>query len=202
MRAQGLLDWLDATLFEPARGLYLDGAWIKEGKLVVAEEIYTYNQGPVLGALLELGGDANLARGAALVGSVAEHLTVREPDTQGRLVLRGEGTGDGGLFTGILVRYLALAAGDVRLPAPPALPRGNWSSIPRRLCGGTDGAHRRCQRSFRKGRRRLARLLDGTAAPGGRDVRAGHRRRTLHPAAGVDGVGSRRARPIIVSAGA
>ncbi|MGO4651207.1 glycoside hydrolase family 76 protein [Arthrobacter sp. 2RAF22] len=118
VRAQGLLDWLDATLFEPARGLYLDGAWIKEGKLVVAEEIYTYNQGPVLGALLELGGDANLARGAALVGSVAEHLTVREPDTQGRLVLRGEGTGDGGLFTGILVRYLALAAGDVRLPAP------------------------------------------------------------------------------------
>lgn len=117
-RAQGLLDWLDATLFEPTRGLYLDGAWIKEGKLVVAEEIYTYNQGPVLGALLELGGDANLARAAALVGSVAEHLTVREPDTQGKLVLRGEGTGDGGLFTGILVRYLSLAAGDLRLPAP------------------------------------------------------------------------------------
>jgi predicted alpha-1,6-mannanase (GH76 family) len=117
-RAQGLLDWLDVTLFEPTLGLYLDGVWVKEGKLVLAEEIYTYNQGPVLGALLELGGDANLARGAALVGSVAEHLTVREPDTQGRLVLRGEGTGDGGLFTGILVRYLALAAGDVRLPAP------------------------------------------------------------------------------------
>lgn len=116
-RAQGLLDWLDVTLFEPTLGLYLDGAWIKEGKLVVAEEIYTYNQGPVLGALLELGGDANLARAAALVGSVAEHLTVREPDTQGRLVLRGEGTGDGGLFTGILVRYLSLAAGDLRLPA-------------------------------------------------------------------------------------
>ena len=117
-RAQGLLDWLDATLFEPTRGLYLDGAWIKEGKLVLAEEVYTYNQGPVLGALLELGGDANLARAAALVGSVAEHLTVCGPDTQGKLVLRGEGAGDGGLFTGILVRYLALAAGDVRLPAP------------------------------------------------------------------------------------
>jgi predicted alpha-1,6-mannanase (GH76 family) len=117
-RAQGLLDWLDATLFEPTRGLYLDGAWVKEGKLVLAEEIYTYNQGPVLGALLELGGDGNLARAAALVGSVAEHLTVSRPGTQGRLVLRGEGTGDGGLFTGILVRYLELAAGDMRLPAP------------------------------------------------------------------------------------
>ncbi|MGO4582801.1 glycoside hydrolase family 76 protein [Arthrobacter sp. 2RAF6] len=117
-RAQGLVDWLDATLFEPARGLYLDGAWIREGKLVLAEEVYTYNQGPVLGALLELGGDANLARAAALVASVAEHLTICGPDTQGRHVLRSEGTGDGGLFTGILVRYLALAAGDVRLPAP------------------------------------------------------------------------------------
>ncbi|WP_442543917.1 glycoside hydrolase family 76 protein [Arthrobacter sp. KN11-1C] len=115
-RAQGLLDWLDATLFEPTRGLYLDGAWLKEGKLVLAEEVYTYNQGPVLGALLELGGDANLARAAALVGSVAEHLTVSGPAGPGRLVLRGEGTGDGGLFTGILVRYLALAASDARLP--------------------------------------------------------------------------------------
>jgi predicted alpha-1,6-mannanase (GH76 family) len=117
-RAQGLLDWLDTTLFDPALGLYLDGAWLKEGKLVLAHEIYTYNQGPVLGALLELGGDANLARAAGLVGSVAEHLTEPGPDGQRRLVLRGEGTGDRGLFTGILVRYLARAAGDVRLPAP------------------------------------------------------------------------------------
>lgn len=117
-RAQGLLDWLDTTLFDPALGLYLDGAWVKEGKLVLAQEIYTYNQGPVLGALLEMGGDANLARAAALVGSVAEHLTVPGPDGSGSLVLRGEGTGDRGLFTGIVVRYLALAAGEVRLPAP------------------------------------------------------------------------------------
>jgi predicted alpha-1,6-mannanase (GH76 family) len=117
-RAQGLLDWLNAKLFEPSRGLYLDGARIQEGKLVLAEEIYTYNQGPVLGALLELGGDANLARAAALVDSTATHLTVPvPPGTRGQLVLRGEGTGDGGLFTGILIRYLTLAAGDARLPA-------------------------------------------------------------------------------------
>ena len=32
-------------------------------------------------------------------------------------MLRSEGTGDGGLFTGILVRYLALAAVDERLSA-------------------------------------------------------------------------------------
>jgi predicted alpha-1,6-mannanase (GH76 family) len=33
-----------------------------------------------------------------------------------RSVLRCDGTGDGGLFTGILCRYLALAAADPRLP--------------------------------------------------------------------------------------
>jgi predicted alpha-1,6-mannanase (GH76 family) len=32
------------------------------------------------------------------------------------MVLRCDGTGDGGLFTGILTRYLALAATDRRLP--------------------------------------------------------------------------------------
>ena len=32
------------------------------------------------------------------------------------MVLRTHGDGDGGLFTGILTRYLALAARDVRLP--------------------------------------------------------------------------------------
>ncbi|MEZ2390368.1 glycoside hydrolase family 76 protein [bacterium RCC_150] len=126
-RAQGLVDWLNATLFDTNRGLYLDGARMQDGKLLLAEEIYTYNQGPVLGSLLELGGEANLARAAALVGSVAAHLTVPPPDTPAspdtsprldNLVLRSEGTGDGGLFTGILVRYLALAAVDVRLPAP------------------------------------------------------------------------------------
>ncbi len=81
---------------------------------MLAVEIYTYIQGRVLGALLGLGGAANVARAAALVGSVAGHLTAPGP---GRLVLRGEGTGDGGLFTGILVRYVALAAEDMRLPA-------------------------------------------------------------------------------------
>ncbi|MBT8159963.1 MULTISPECIES: glycoside hydrolase family 76 protein [Arthrobacter] len=111
-RAQGLLDWLNATLIDPASGLYLDGARMQGGKLVIAPEIYTYNQGPVLGVLLELGGDANLDRAAGLIASIATHLA-----GDGH-VLRGEGTGDRGLFTGILVRYLALAAADPRLPEP------------------------------------------------------------------------------------
>ncbi len=137
-KAQALLDWLDARLYDPNLGLYRDGLRISAaGNVRLEAAIYSYNQGPVLGALLELGGASNLARAAALVDGVARHLTVppaatqrgRAPDpgagagtgadagTGAGAILRGEGTGDGGLLTGILVRYLALAARDGRLPA-------------------------------------------------------------------------------------
>jgi predicted alpha-1,6-mannanase (GH76 family) len=125
-KAQALLDWLDARLFDRTRGLYLDGIRIRStGETVLEDAVYTYNQGPVLGALLELGGTANLERAATVVHAVAAHLTL--PDTAGTstggaggsatgTVLRCDGTGDGGLFTGILTRYLAQAATDRRLP--------------------------------------------------------------------------------------
>lgn len=118
-KAQALLDWLDARLYDPVLGLYQDGLRISGGGEVMLEDrIYTYNQGPVLGALLELGGPANLERAASLVASVTRSLTLPAP-LLGRpaTVLRCEGNGDGGLFTGILVRYLAQAAVDDRLPA-------------------------------------------------------------------------------------
>ncbi|MBT2531239.1 glycosyl hydrolase [Arthrobacter sp. ISL-48] len=131
-KAQALLDWLDASLFDPSQGLYLDGLRIgSTGDVVVETAIYTYNQGPVLGALLELGGEANLARAITVVEAVDRTLTappvVSGQDGAGatttavgtnRTVLRCAGTGDGGLFTGILCRYLALAAADSRLPEP------------------------------------------------------------------------------------
>ncbi|OAE00697.1 glycoside hydrolase family 76 protein [Arthrobacter sp. OY3WO11] len=121
-KARALLDWLDATLFDPDQGLYLDGARLgPAGEVLVERAVYTYNQGPVLGALLEMGGEADLARAAVVVDAVDRLLTVRsatgtETSSGGR-VLRCEGPGDGGLFTGILCRYLALAAADGRLPA-------------------------------------------------------------------------------------
>ncbi|MDQ1056994.1 putative alpha-1,6-mannanase (GH76 family) [Arthrobacter globiformis] len=121
-KAQALLDWLDARLFDPTRGLYLDGIRVRStGETVLEDAIYTYNQGPVLGALLELGGAANLERASTVVRAVATHLTLPEPtagpgNPANSMVLRCDGTGDGGLFTGILTRYLALAANDQRLP--------------------------------------------------------------------------------------
>jgi predicted alpha-1,6-mannanase (GH76 family) len=118
-KAQALVDWLHAKLFDPARGMYQDGLRIgSDGAVVLEAAIYTYNQGPILGALLELGGQENLDRAAALVDAVARNLTRPATRASGRTtaVLRCDGTGDGGLFTGILTRYLALAAADRRLP--------------------------------------------------------------------------------------
>ncbi|HEX2246485.1 MAG TPA: glycoside hydrolase family 76 protein [Arthrobacter sp.] len=113
-RAAALLDWLDDKLYDGVSGLYQDGLRIVGGEPVLVPDIYTYNQGPVLAALLEVGRDADLQRAADLITAVATRLTV---DHDGLPVLRTHGDGDGGLFTGILARYLAVAANSERLPA-------------------------------------------------------------------------------------
>ena len=94
-KAQALLDWLDARLYEPGQGLYRDGLRISgTARRCWKSTIYTYNQGPVLGALLELGGEANLGRAAALVDAVARqpHRTGPAAGPQRRgAALRGNG---------------------------------------------------------------------------------------------------------------
>lgn len=102
-RAQQMADWIDETLIDPQTHLVFDG--IKAGSMVRAQ--YTYCQGVVLGLETELAvriGDGEHAlRVHRLVGAVAEHMA---PDG----VIKGAGGGDGGLFDGILARYLALVA--------------------------------------------------------------------------------------------
>lgn len=110
-RAQKLLDWLHARLRDADSGLYQDGIRLRGDREQHDRTIYTYNQGPVLGALVTVGGSENLSRAARLVEAAAARLT----DPGGALITHG--SGDGGLFTGILVRYLALAALDPSLPA-------------------------------------------------------------------------------------
>lgn len=129
--ASELLAWLDAKVYDAESGLYLDGVKIRDGAEVLEPSVWTYNQGPVLGALLELakvaggsggsgdtGGSAYVARAASLVRAVDRELVVSGPG--GRRSLKTHGSGDGGLFTGILVRYLALAARSAELRAADA----------------------------------------------------------------------------------
>jgi predicted alpha-1,6-mannanase (GH76 family) len=109
-RARQMADWIDATLIDPETHLVFDGIkdGIKAGSLVRAQ--YTYCQGVVLGLETELAArsepdarERHAARVHRLVAAVDEHMAPAG-------VLRGAGGGDGGLFTGITARYLALVA--------------------------------------------------------------------------------------------
>jgi len=105
--ARRLVDWLYARLWSPESGLVLDGIRLRGGEEVLVPDVWSYNQGTVLAALVTLGDGESLSRADALVAAVDARLTV---EVEGVRVLRTHGGGDGGLFTGILVRHLAIAA--------------------------------------------------------------------------------------------
>lgn len=115
-RAVEIGEWITAELVDGDTGLVWDGLRVDPGGAVRAKEtaVYSYCQGVYLGACAELaridGAGEWLRRAARTVATIAD----RQVDEHG--VLRCHGSGDGGgLFTGILARYLALAA--VELPA-------------------------------------------------------------------------------------
>ncbi len=102
-RAQQMSDWLDETLIDPDTHLVFDGT---KGRSMVRAQ-YTYCQGVVLGLETELAQRTedldHAKRVHRLVGAVRDHMA---PDG----IIKGAGGGDGGLFNGILARYLALVA--------------------------------------------------------------------------------------------
>ncbi len=104
-RAAEMADWLDATLRDPETGLILDGIHLPSGE--IERPVFTYCQGVVLGLETELAvhtGEAkHLERVHRLLAAVEDRMTTRG-------VVQGGGGGDGGLFNGILIRYLALVA--------------------------------------------------------------------------------------------
>ena len=110
-RAQQMADWIDETLIDPETHLVFDG--VKAGSLVRAQ--YSYCQGVVLGLETELAARTqdprHGLRARRLIDAVAAHVA---PDG----VLTGAGGGDGGLFGGILARYLALAATALPVEGP------------------------------------------------------------------------------------
>lgn len=130
--AISLLNWLHATLFDEQSGVYLDGLRITGGSVRAPETRlerahYTYNQGPVLGGYLTLL-DAGATDGLTvdpiehieqLVEGIDAHFSKGFTTATGDTlrVLTTHGNGDGGLFTGILVRYLAQVAAHPSIPA-------------------------------------------------------------------------------------
>jgi predicted alpha-1,6-mannanase (GH76 family) len=100
-RAERTADWMDSRLRLPGSELIADGFYPGEEPRPV---YYTYVQGVVLGAEVELAGTGrSRVRVHRLVAAVESSLADNG-------VLRGNGGGDGGLFAGILARYLATVA--------------------------------------------------------------------------------------------
>nr|WP_243866590.1 glycoside hydrolase family 76 protein [Actinophytocola oryzae] len=129
-RARSMTEWMSQVLVDPGTGLLWDGVYVRPDGSIrdIVKVTYTYCQGVYIGACVELArGDRSgvwVERAARTINAVAAHLN-------DELVVRGRGGGDGGLFAGILTRYLAQAA--LRLPSPAA-------DVARALVMGSAGA--------------------------------------------------------------
>lgn len=114
-----LVEWFRSNLWSPEKG-YLDGIKLvlqRDGSRehALQEAAFPYNQGVAIGAHLETPG-SDLRHVEDVIRLVLERFAVphMEGDTEFR-VLDTRGSGDGGLFAGILARYLANAAQDARV---------------------------------------------------------------------------------------
>jgi predicted alpha-1,6-mannanase (GH76 family) len=120
--AAAITDWLTATLLDSESGLARDGVRLNpDGSIRTIESMtYTYCQGVYLGACLELAERDGHQRWAERAAAVLNAIAARIAGPDGVLPGFDDG-GDGGLFNGILARYLADAA--VRRPelAPVAV---------------------------------------------------------------------------------
>ena len=108
--AKKIYDWQKATLVDPVTGLVWDGINQDGSGQVTKNWNFTYNQGVFIGAGVELYkltgqnvyiNDALKTANNALAGGFTN-----------ANILKDEGGGDGGLFKGVLVRYLMLLITD------------------------------------------------------------------------------------------
>jgi predicted alpha-1,6-mannanase (GH76 family) len=109
--AASIADWVHDTLLDPATGLIRDGVRIDAAGRIRATEdtTYTYCQGVHLGACVALADVDGHERWAARAAALLDAVTTQMVGPDGVVPGYDDG-GDGGLFNGILVRYLADAA--------------------------------------------------------------------------------------------
>lgn len=103
--ARKTYDWQQANLVDRSTGAVWDHIVVENGEEEIRKDwIFTYNQGMYLGASLELyeitDNPMYLNEAVKAADYALSHLTT------GDRLLKPEGSGDGGLFKGILVRYL------------------------------------------------------------------------------------------------
>lgn len=101
--AHKIYDWLKAYMMDEMTGAVIDGLHADNGSMET--NIYTYNQGLMIGAAVEmfkLTQDQVYLNDAIKVANYS--LNSSSVSTADRL-LKDEGNGDGGLFKGVFVRY-------------------------------------------------------------------------------------------------
>lgn len=104
--AKKIYAWLVANLVDNSSGLVWDGMNRENDGKIDKDWKFTYNQGIFIGAALEL----YLATNDEAYKSAALRTagySVTDPQLSPGGILKNENQGDGGLFKGILVRYLA-----------------------------------------------------------------------------------------------
>lgn len=107
--AKRLYTWLKKTLLDPS-GIIWDGI-NGDGDGKISKWKFTYNQGVFIGAAFEL---YHATKDAAYLADAVNtaNATMVDTDISPGGILKSEGQGDGGLFKGILVRYMTLLALD------------------------------------------------------------------------------------------
>lgn len=112
--AKTLYTWLKKTLVNPTTGFVLDGI-NRENNGQIDHWKLTYNQGIFIGAGLEL---YELTKDKTYLNDAIKtaDYVLSDPEFVPGGILKTEGKGDGGLFKGILIRYLALLSQERDVP--------------------------------------------------------------------------------------
>ncbi len=114
--AKKIYDWQKLTLVNTANGFVYDGINRQNDGKIDLTWAFTYNQGVMIGAGLELFRATKTDTYLADAIKTANNALTDPTLTAGGL-MREEGGDDAGLFKGILVRYLTLLATDPAVPA-------------------------------------------------------------------------------------
>lgn len=116
--AEKIYEWEKNTLVDPITGLVWDNINIQDGAVVINKDwIFTYNVGTYLGAANELYQfTKNPAYLNDAIRTTESMMTSPQQTSDG--ILKDEGQGDGGLFKGILIRYLTLLVENPDLNQP------------------------------------------------------------------------------------
>ncbi len=114
--ARKIYDWQLKTLVDPVTGFVYDGINRQNDGKIDKGWKFTYNQGLMIGAGLEL--FRATKAGTYLKDAIkTANFTLADPVLAASGLLKAEGNGDGGLFKAVLVRYLALLATEPAVPA-------------------------------------------------------------------------------------